>query len=54
MFDPTGKGSISIEQYLTALASLGVDNPTVPVVRIDVHLNSLKLTDNYRSHRRAQ
>mmetsp|Transcript_31311 Transcript_31311/g.36882 ORF Transcript_31311/g.36882 Transcript_31311/m.36882 type:complete len:138 (+) Transcript_31311:15-428(+) len=29
MFDPTGKGSISHEQYQQALMSLGIDKPTV-------------------------
>lgn len=37
MFDPTGRGSISLEQYQQALLSLGIDNPvgTMDQDRID-------------------
>ncbi|GMI33092.1 hypothetical protein TrCOL_g2339 [Triparma columacea] len=31
MFDPTGRGSVSREQYGEALKSMGVDEPTVEV-----------------------
>merc|ERR1719198_262246 len=37
MFDPTGGGSISLEQYQQALLSLGIENPvaTLDQERID-------------------
>ena len=31
MFDPTGKGSITMVQYKNALKSFGVEEMTVPV-----------------------
>jgi hypothetical protein len=32
MFDPTGSGSITSTQYANALASFGVDKPTVEIL----------------------
>merc|ERR550537_971185 len=31
MYDPTGKGDISIKQYNQALLSFGIEHPTVPM-----------------------
>lgn len=33
MFDPTGRGEISVAQYNQALLSCGIEQPTVPLVR---------------------
>jgi hypothetical protein len=34
MFDPTGKGSISEEQYQQALLSIGIEKPAVKLTLV--------------------
>lgn len=41
MFDPTGKGSITVSQYKQALQSLGIDEPTVALSKNAVEANKV-------------
>ena len=49
MFDPTGRGDITIKQYNQALLSFGIEHPTVPLTPGRKYMNKDKFMTNVTS-----